>query len=528
MKYQFLTVGIVASLLAACGGGSEKTPEVDIIPDGFVLANIEGSEKNYVHQTGSFSVAGVDQAVSIAVDGCGYSINGNDQFVTDATQVSNGDTLRFQIIAPAEYSSIAHCNIMVGGYSTSFSISTKDILDTVHVFYQGERFYRPSEGARPATITGVYLHNAYGGEVLEYSNFSENEIIFVDEMPEAYTASTVDTINNELFFNYWTVINPQLESAVYLDTSPIQFSSAPRYLDESCKGITFSNTNTTEESGSLSIELSGSGSCDHYWVYGGFSETYTRYYHPEVNQTNNVLVAEVADNRNIQSYGFFSTDDFIDGEVVNVSNTQTDFLTAVIENILNEEAHFFIWGFDGQDNISTFKLGGYYTNNNESNAIMNVVDVPVDEYLLTKVKFIERGYPYRVQFQYAYEVLDEIPTTISRTAEPGLFSSLEINFGRDLNLIWTGEGLENYEYVKLQLEGDTASGDKFRWIVTAPNTGELHVPYFSDLEPPNFEGDIYFQLALFNESEDENSYSEIYTGSTLHCYSDECTDQRTF
>lgn len=53
-----------------------------------------------------------------------YQVNGGTWVSTTGT-VSNGDTLKVRRISSSSYSTTVTCNVTVGDYSTSFSITTR-------------------------------------------------------------------------------------------------------------------------------------------------------------------------------------------------------------------------------------------------------------------------------------------------------------------------------------------------------------------------------------------------------------------
>lgn len=523
-------VWILACTLVACGGsGSEKQNVVDITPDAFVLVNIDDSERNVEHQTNEVIVAGLGEPATLTVTGCSYRINLNEQFISESALVDNGDIVLFQLTAPAEYGSTSHCSIALGDYSTSFSVNTKQLIGSVDFYYAGPKYFNPEFNAEKSNVVKVYTHTKDGLEVSAYDHYSEGKILFFEEMPEAYTALSSEVLEDEILINAWTYIGDELEQVVYLDRRPLDYYHYERGSNSECKELEFVSAVEGDLKESVSrYEYTGSGACDNYSGLITTSDVRRREFKEYTDSRNNALVSMLDNSRNIIAYDIFSTDDYIDGDELLLNGFNKDFITASIDGSLNLETQINLWGFSGSVDGSRFKIGSYRLQPNEAYSYMNIIDLSLDEYVLSQYSDIKTEESDYFQTYFISQVIEDIPSNIAAREQSGLLKNVEIKYGNTIQVTWFGEGLEAYDQVEVRLEGESVLDYQVRWVITGKNTGIIDVPYIQNLESFDFEKGVSFRLRLIDTSDSNILNTSLNTRTTLTCTADECVETMTF
>ena len=95
----------------------------DTTPDPFTFTAQTGVALSAQITSTSITVAGITAAASISITGGQYSINGG-AYTASAGTVSNGNTVRVQVISSASYATTTAATLTIGGVSGTFSVTT--------------------------------------------------------------------------------------------------------------------------------------------------------------------------------------------------------------------------------------------------------------------------------------------------------------------------------------------------------------------------------------------------------------------
>lgn len=102
---------------------TQSAPGVDTVPDAFSFASQTGLARNATATSAVVTVAGINAPAPISVTGGTYSINGGAYTASPGT-ISNGNTVRVQMVTPSTGLTSATATLTIGGVSGTFTATT--------------------------------------------------------------------------------------------------------------------------------------------------------------------------------------------------------------------------------------------------------------------------------------------------------------------------------------------------------------------------------------------------------------------
>ncbi|SMF30336.1 hypothetical protein SAMN02745866_01967 [Alteromonadaceae bacterium Bs31] len=123
-----LVVIVTVAALAACGGGSNgpkttPTPIPDTTPNSFTFTAQTDQPVSTQVESNAVTIAGINQAVAISVEGGEYSIADAD-FTAAAGTIRSGQTLVLRGLSSSEFETESTVTVRISSVSRSFSITT--------------------------------------------------------------------------------------------------------------------------------------------------------------------------------------------------------------------------------------------------------------------------------------------------------------------------------------------------------------------------------------------------------------------
>lgn len=102
----------------------EVTVASDTTPNAFSFMAITDNRPSLDTPSNTVTIAGLNAPAPISITGGSYSINGS-QFTSASGTISNGQTLQLRVVASAEPGETVVATVMVGDFSTNFSVTTR-------------------------------------------------------------------------------------------------------------------------------------------------------------------------------------------------------------------------------------------------------------------------------------------------------------------------------------------------------------------------------------------------------------------
>lgn len=102
-------------------------------PSPFDFTDVTGAEINTVYESNSQNITGINMPASISIANGEYQINGGAWTASNGT-VNNGDTVKVRRMSAPTYETTVSCTLVVGDYSTTFQITTRDNSPTPFTF----------------------------------------------------------------------------------------------------------------------------------------------------------------------------------------------------------------------------------------------------------------------------------------------------------------------------------------------------------------------------------------------------------
>lgn len=131
-------MSLLAILMSAAGGDSD--------PDPFTFTATTGVNPSTLTTSGAATVSGITGAVPVSVTGGEVSVNGGAYAPTGL--VLNGQSITLRATSSAAFTTQAQVDVTVGGYSTTWNITTR-AADTVPAAFS----FTDTTGVEPSTAT---------------------------------------------------------------------------------------------------------------------------------------------------------------------------------------------------------------------------------------------------------------------------------------------------------------------------------------------------------------------------------------
>lgn len=128
----------------------------DTTPDAFTFSTVGNAAPNSTVSSNVVTISGVNTATPISVAGATYSVNGG-AFTSGAGSIQNGQTLQLAV-ATQEDGTTSVGQVTVGGYSTTFTVSTMPAATTT-----GGTGGGTSGGGTTGSTTGGVVGTTTGG-----------------------------------------------------------------------------------------------------------------------------------------------------------------------------------------------------------------------------------------------------------------------------------------------------------------------------------------------------------------------------
>lgn len=518
MKLKLMTAGLTSILLAACGGGGKEKESSDITPDSFVFESMSDLDLGEILTTTSHVIVGIDRPVSIDVQGCAYALDGGT-FMMESGEIANGESVQFQIEASSNYDSSVSCHITVGEYSTSFTATTKQVAASANFVFIPHPFTTQSPDNKPAPISSLYVHRIDGSELETVTTIQENVALFVDTIPEAYTAVFESSVDEQKLLSAYT--------SFFLDEEGYNLvSEAANYSYEyegDCKTLTFDRSAISDEySDAQYLRVESNHFCDREWSVRTEDEELIERIKEETEAENNVLVTLEGQQKNIIGYRWITSDTYSDSDRISIASLESTFKIVPVVNDSDENPDVAVIGFQDRPNDIDFLIGQYAPNVFELNGSMNVIEYSAPEYLVIEQYFEVFGDIDGYRQHYRTTATQSIPDEIILAGQSASFEHVEMQFGSDINVNWAGAGLERFPQIQITINGKYDDGRDFLWVIKAPNTGSVTVPMIPDVGNPvfeSFESRIYLQLYAKQGTVEENTDVSLFLDCDLaSCY----------
>nr|WP_324257862.1 hypothetical protein [Cellvibrio fontiphilus] len=117
----------ISSLANSSNSSISSVATIDTTPDPFSFTPVTGAAFNANVMSTAINISGINTAVPIDIANGEYSIDGG-AFTSAAGTVTNGQTVALRLISAATVSTTSQAAVTVGGITSTFSVTTTNIL----------------------------------------------------------------------------------------------------------------------------------------------------------------------------------------------------------------------------------------------------------------------------------------------------------------------------------------------------------------------------------------------------------------
>ena len=243
-----LTVGTVSSTFNIITRAQDSTPTA------FSFSAQENIDTTTQTVSNTITLTGIDNGTAISIEKGSYSINGGD-FITQASQVNEGDTLAVRVHSANGYETQTQAEVTVGTSASTFIVTTraKDITPTAFSFSAQENINTTTQTvSNTITLAGIDSGTAIS---IENGSYSINSGDFITQASQVNAGDTL-AVRVQSANDYET----QTQTDVTVGTSISTFSVTTREKDITPNTFEFASVVDAElnsEVASNTVTISG-------------------------------------------------------------------------------------------------------------------------------------------------------------------------------------------------------------------------------------------------------------------------------
>jgi len=487
-------------------------------PNAFTVSTVEDAELATEYSTLSFTVSGVNEAVTLSVSGCTYLLNEGPSYSDESVQVNNGDSVKFRVVSVNEVNSSQVCSIQVGTYQTDYRVTTKQHRGSIAFYYHPKLgIVNPVE----AQLSKFYIHDVDGSNVEEVSTFEGNVATYIRPLPFSFSAVFEGSREGQEAVVIQTIhgYDGEMDEYYVRDVLPV---SAGDVMSSACKTLTIDRTQLQGDPAYVS-EDSWVGASTPYFCGSELSSSTTwtsldidLHGDDSENIANDLLVYVQADNNNLLGYDFLTSADYSGGETIVLNNLKTDFVQIPVVNTIAEPSNIKVRGFPQSNQDFSYPLGSYDLEASEVDGLMNVITAPMEKYSINQSQFNgDNSTGYRSTTRRVYR--EVLPDIFDIEEQHGQLTHVEAILFDDYEISWQSEGLEYFINSSVILAAETSSGKALHWSIYTQNTGAVFFPDLDVLENLVFEYNSSISIFLYPSGSSEDEYRSATAYIPVSC-----------
>jgi len=508
----FITVG--------CGGGGSSTGELpsgpDRLPATFELATVTESEILTDYTSDTVLISGINEAVTLSVNGCAYALNGSDEYTIEPAQVEAGDGINFQMQSSASHGVELVCSINIGEFETEYRVETKAYSASA-TFYNS---YEYGETRIPALISKVFVHDRNGDNLEEITSYEGNAVHFSRPIPFSFSVY-FELTDNDGDYHQLLTVNDVTDGSEYF----VGRYDSPKEPENECRDLVVSREALPAPFYSVdsntSLRASALNFCDPPTYASSRSATLPLSLSAQVDSavSDDLLIYVLDSNDNNLGYAFFSSSDYLDSGKLDLLALRTDFRSVVVKNSVYEYTSLTVTASSTNEGDTTFNVGSYNFTADVSEGVMNLIDFGADKYFVSQWSMI---FSEPFQFVSRKQGYDEPPLEIDADAELTPFSFIESTLDSNIHIRWLAGDENSYDAQVVRIDGFTGNGEGFSWMVFEDNSNEVLLPYLDGIEYPDYSLGGTVGISLITLSEDPNEETVQFGSAEISCQNNFC------